>query len=73
MYKDNILQNNFIQRFKIIKNGVHFHFKKDFGELGGDFYKDSNQSGKFTDTFIENNLSKKKEIFIENIVFKVQI
>jgi hypothetical protein len=38
-----------------------------------DFYKDSNQSGKFTDTFIENNLSKKKEIFIENIVFKVQI
>lgn len=36
MYKDNILQNNFIQKFKIIKNGVHFHFRKDIGELGGD-------------------------------------
>jgi hypothetical protein len=46
-------------RFKINKNGVHFHFKKDIGELGGENYKEPNQGENF------------KEIFIEKIVFEV--
>lgn len=54
-------------KFKIIRNGVHFHFGKYYGELGESNNKIFAQSKPGV------SVARKLKTFLEQVVFKVQI